>query len=117
MKQFKVAFAVLATCFATALTAQNPELSISQEPTLKINSRAVLVDVVVTDHNGNPVKGLKQEDFKVLEEGKPQSIGYFEEHTAEDLAKRSQELEIPSLPPNVFSNYSPLGTPPAVNVL
>jgi VWFA-related protein len=117
MKRFKTAVAILATSLATVLAAQTPEVTISREPTLKVSSRAVLVDVVVTDKDGNPVKGLKQQDFTVLEQGKPQPIGYFEEHTQEDLASRSEKLEFPSLPPNVFSNYSPLPTPPAVNVL
>ncbi len=117
MKRSIVALAVLAACFSTVLHAQNSDLSISQEPTLKVNSRAVLVDVVVTDANGSPVKGLKSGDFSVVEEGKPQTIGYFEEHTAEDFARRSQKLEFPTLPPNTFSNFSPIPTPPAVNVL
>ena len=117
MKHFNKALMVLAACFATASAAQNSDLSISQEPTLKVNSRAVLVDVVVTDGSGSPVKGLKQGDFTVSEEGKPQTIGYFEEHTAEDLSRRSQKLEFPTLPPNTFSNFSPIPTPPAVNVL
>jgi len=119
MKCFKTAFVaiVLIACVSKISNAQTIDLSISQEPTLKVNSRAVLVDVIVTDRNGNPVKGLKQEDFKILEDGKPQPVSYFEEHTQEDLARRSQKLEFPALPPNVFSNYSPLPTPPAVNVL
>jgi VWFA-related protein len=117
MKCSSAAVAVLATCLAAGLSAQVEKPQENAEPTLKVSSRAVLVDVLVTDKNGNPVKGLKQGDFTVLEDGKPQSLAYFEEHTAEDLARRSQPLEFPSLPPNVFSNYSPLPTPPAVNVL
>ena len=117
MKRFNVAIAILAICFATDSTAQDNEVSISQESTLKVSSRAVLVDVIVTDHDGNPVKGLKREDFTVLEQGNPQAISFFEEHTTQDLARRSQKLEFPTLPSNVFTNYSPLPTPPAVNVL
>jgi len=117
MKCSSAAVAVLGTCLAAGLSAQVEKPQENAEPTLKVSSRAVLVDVLVTDKNGNPVKGLKQGDFTVLEDGKPQSLAYFEEHTAEDLARRSQPLEFPSLPPNVFSNYSPLPTPPAVNVL
>ena len=119
MKHLSAAFVVLLLCACCAMTsiAQNNDVSISQEPTLKVNSRAVLVDVVVTDRNGNSVKGLKEQDFAVSEDGKSQSIGYFEEHTHEDLARRSQKLQFPTLPQNTFSNYSPLPTPPAVNVL
>ncbi|WP_109485614.1 VWA domain-containing protein [Occallatibacter savannae] len=116
MKRLLSTVAVLLLPFACA-SAQSNDQQESAGPTLKVNSRAVLVDVIVTDKNGNPVKGLKQSDFTILEDGTPQSPSFFEEHTAEDLAARSSKLEFPSLPPNVFSNYSPLPTPPAVNVL
>ena len=117
MKWFNAAAAILISSLAAGSSAQNDRPQESPDSTLKVNSRAVLVDVIVTDKSGNPVKGLTQSDFTVLEDGKPQPLAFFEPHTAEDLARRSQKLEFPSLPPNVFSNYSPLPTPPAVNVL
>jgi VWFA-related protein len=118
MKLFKLGIAALTAVFATALIAQSSDTaSTAPETTLKVNSRAVLVDVIVTDKNGNPVKGLKQEDFRVLEQGKKQSISYFEEHAADLLARRGQNRAFPTMPPNVFTNFSPLPTPPAVNVL
>ena len=118
MNWIQPAVATLSVCMATSMAAQgNSAVTNDPESTLKVSSRAVLVDVIVTDRNGNPVKGLKQEDFHVLEQGKPQSIAYFEEHTAEALASRAARMEFPELPPNVFSNFSPLPTPPAVNVL
>jgi VWFA-related protein len=82
--------------------------------TLQINSRAVLVDVLVTDRSGKPVTGLKQDAFTVLEQGKPQTISFFEEHTG---APSSTPKEMPKLPPDVFSNFSPFPDPPAVNLL
>ncbi len=118
MKLFNLGITALTAVFATALLAQsNDTVGNAPETTLKVNSRAVLVDVIVTDKNGNPVKGLKQDDFRVLEQGKKQSISYFEEHTADLLARRGQNRAFPAMPPNVFSNFSPLPTPPAVNVL
>ncbi len=39
--------------------------------------RAVLVDVVVRDRRGQPVRDLTQADFEVLEDGVPQTIGSF----------------------------------------
>jgi VWFA-related protein len=82
--------------------------------TLQINSRAVLVDVIVTDRSGKPVRGLKQDAFTVNEQGKPQSISFFEEHNG---APQAPSKEMPKLPPDVFSNFSPFPDPPAVNVL
>lgn len=118
MKWFRSAIAIMiVTSFAAGSRAQSGTADQNPEPELKISSRAVLVDVIVTDKSGNPVRGLRPADFTVLEDGKPQSLAYFEEHTADHLAQRSQKLELPSLPPNTFSNYSPLPTPPAVNVL
>jgi len=82
--------------------------------TFKISGKAVLLDVVVTDKSGNPVTGLKPEAFSVLEKGKPQTISYFEEHKAADVTK---PVELPTLPMNVFTNFTPIQPPAAVNVL
>ena len=118
MRLFNLGITALTAVFATGLIAQSSDTtSNASETTLKVNSRAVLVDVIVTDKNGNPVKGLKQEDFRVLEQGKKQAISYFEEHTAAASARRGENRAFPQMPPNVFTNFSPLPTPPAVNVL
>lgn len=42
--------------------------------------RITNVDVVVTDHRGNAVRGLRREDFAVLESGKRQAITNFAEY-------------------------------------
>ena len=39
--------------------------------------RAVLVDVVVRDKRGQPVRDLAQSDFEIIEDGVPQKIGSF----------------------------------------
>jgi len=96
-----------------AQTVPPPDTAASSA-TLKINTRAVLVDVLVSDHNGAPVTGLRQDAFTVTEQGKPQTISFFEEHKA---APQQQPVEIPKLPVNVFTNFSPIPLPPAVNVL
>jgi Ca-activated chloride channel family protein len=51
----------------------------SQEASKPIRSTTLLVQltVVVTDKSGQPVAGLKKEDFAVLDEGKPQEIAFF----------------------------------------
>lgn len=51
----------------------------SQTPQLKVSARIVLLDVVVTDRRGTVVRdGLTRDDFKVFEDGQPQSIRNFE---------------------------------------
>jgi VWFA-related protein len=101
------------------LLAQNatPDANIPSS-TLRINSRSVLVDVVVTDKSGKPVTGLTRDAFMVSEQGSPQAIDFFEEHRgALAGAAAGAPKEMPKLPPDVFSNFSPFPEPDAVNVL
>ena len=51
-----------------------------QEPiaTFRAGVRAIQVDAVVTDDDGNPVRGLTADDFEITERGKPQPITTFE---------------------------------------
>ncbi|MGA8505127.1 MAG: hypothetical protein WB762_05920, partial [Candidatus Sulfotelmatobacter sp.] len=39
----------------------------------------MLIRVVVRDKNGNPVHGLKKEDFRLFDQGKEQTISQFDE--------------------------------------
>lgn len=53
----------------------------AQQPRPPVFAREVeqvTVDVVVADKQGNPVTGLKKEDFTVLDEGQPQTIVSFD---------------------------------------
>ena len=114
LKRSLCSIALAISLIAAPLSSQtNQPLAPAEGATLHINSSAVLVDVLVTDRDGRPVKGLKQDAFTVNEQGKPQTISYFEEHTG----VQGPPKEIPKLPPNVFSNFSPFADPPAVNVL
>src|SRR5712692_11977234 len=44
---------------------------------ISVTVPVVNVDVVVTDNNGNFLTGLKKENFRVLEDGVPQTITNF----------------------------------------
>ncbi len=57
-----------------------PALTPAQDttPLIRSNTRVVLLDVVVTDKSGNPVRALNQSDFTIFEDGKPQKISSFE---------------------------------------
>ena len=54
----------------------------ASQPTFKSGVNLVEVDVVVTDKGGQPVRGLREEDFEVTEDGKAVSVETF---TAIDL--------------------------------
>jgi VWFA-related protein len=101
---------------ALALEAQAPAQDSAQLPqdppqsgaTLSIVAREVLLDVVVTGRNGQSVTGLKPTDFSIVEEGESQRLAHLEEHhaiSAEDLARLRS---MPQLPPNTFTNYTPV---------
>jgi len=49
--------------------------------TLTLGTKLMVVDVTVKDKHGNPVHGLKLSDFRLNENGKPQQIKNFDEHT------------------------------------
>lgn len=68
-------FRFLFVLSAVALSAQAP----AQQPavTFKVEINYVEIDAVVTDAQGNFVRGLTKEDFQVTEEGKPQTITAF----------------------------------------
>lgn len=86
-------------------------------PTLKANTRIVVVDVVVQDQKQNPVRNLKASDFTLLEKGQAQSISHFEEHTSLSAGVAAQMPPVPKLEPGTFTNYSPAMSDRALNVL
>jgi Ca-activated chloride channel homolog len=44
---------------------------------LRVETNLVTIPVSVFDRNGRFVSGLRQEDFKIFEDGKEQEVGYF----------------------------------------
>ena len=57
---------------------------------IKVEVNLVLVPVVVKDSSGNPVSGLKKEDFQLRDNGKPQTISTFSMETAETRAASAE---------------------------
>jgi VWFA-related protein len=84
---YGVIAAALAAPLALAVRAQDaaapqtpqpaPPAQAEQTPTFRADINFVRVDVIVTDRQGNPVHDLRQEDFEVTEDGKPQAIQTF----------------------------------------
>ena len=54
-----------------------PQTAPPQTPTFKVQVDYVEVDVLVTDQQGRFVPDLTKEDFRVFEDGKPQSVSTF----------------------------------------
>jgi VWFA-related protein len=100
MKRF-VKHTTVLSVLAGALAAQQPPPA-PQEPGLvvRVTTRMVLVDTVVLDKAGHPVKGLKPDDFKVTEDGAPQRIASF----SECISEPAKPTPMPVLPPHVTTN-------------
>jgi VWFA-related protein len=80
---------------------------------LHAQSRLVVLDVEVTDHD-KPVKGLDRSRFHVFEDGHEVPIASFEENeppASVEIAKA------PTLPPDTYSNVPVYPETSAVNVL
>ena len=99
---------------AQALAPQSPANPIT---TLKANAQLVVIDVIVTDSKQQPVHDLEASDFALLENGAPQQIASFEEHVEMTPAQTIKILPMRSLPPGIFTNYTPVPPNGPVNVL
>ncbi len=103
----KVACCALGWVFGAALLAQapvvrkpptkillpdedssSPQQPVQQDqvPTIRVQTRLVNVAVNVVDEHGSPVGGLGQDDFEILEDGKPQKIAFFDRESATPLS-------------------------------
>jgi VWFA-related protein len=110
----------VALCCATAVYGQAPPsgvlpITYAQVPVIKANTRAVAVDVVVTKGQDEPVTALRKQDFVLREDGKPQAIDFFEEHTMPVASAALAPL--PAMPPHVYTNVPTGPQSDSVNVL
>jgi len=85
--------------------------------TIRAHSNLVVLDVVVADSKKNPVHGLQKSDFTLTENGKPQTIRNFEEHTALPASETSKIVAPKPLPAGLFTNKSPTPANGPVNVI
>ena len=82
----------------TAGEAARPDATV-----FKANVRRVVVDVVVTDSKGQPVRGLTKADFSVAEDGKAQQILSFDANGF-NPGMDYVPPKLPAEPPNTFVN-------------
>jgi len=114
MRRYHLSALIFVPLLCCSLLSQTPPPSAtSQQPVIKSEVRIVLVDVVVTQGKGETVGGLHKEDFQATEDGQPQTISFFEEHTG----GRVSAVPLPPMPPDVYTNYPRVKLTDSVNVL
>src|SRR5712692_5713016 len=81
--------------------AQAPQPATAQAPAvIRSTTRLVQLNVIVHNKKGDPVRGLKKEDFTILDQGQEQQVATFSANAAGPTDPSSAAI----LPPNVFSN-------------
>jgi len=64
--------------------------------TIRSTVSLVEIDVQITNRDGKPVKGLKQEQFTITEDGKPQKISSFEYNDIEQV-ETAGKVDVPPI--------------------
>ena len=102
MRKVRLLFPAITMIVAAAGVLQIPAQPSPQQssaaPTFRAGTRLVQVDVIVRGKKG-PITGLSQDDFTLLDNGKPQRISVF----AVKGTQRSRQAAVP-LPPGTVSN-------------
>ena len=78
----------------------------AQDATFSSNTNLVIIDANVRDRSGKVIPDLKQSDFTLLEDGKPQTISVFE------FQKLEGDTLLPPVPAIKPVAPGPAGTPP-----
>ena len=101
MTRFVVQTTVLVVAASALVAAQQASPPAKDSGmVLHVTTRMVLVDSVVLDKAGDPVKGLKADDFTLTEGGVRQRIASFSERISES----AKPAPPPVLPPHVTTN-------------
>src|SRR5690349_5595744 len=84
--RFSLLFLVVIAALASVSTARAQEVN----DTVRIKTRVVFLDALVKDRKTNlPISNLTQENFQVLDDGKPREVSYF---TREGQARKPLAL-------------------------
>ena len=93
------------TVIAVAFSAYVGSLT-AQAPTFRSGIDVVRIDAVVVDAKGMPIRGLKAEDFTVVEDGKARPIVAFDavDLPVDRTAEPGEAAWVRSAPPDVVTN-------------
>lgn len=83
---------------ATVLPQSRPQKPGEEQP-IRISTQLVQLDAVVTDKNGQVVRGLTKSDFELYESGRKQLISFFE--FVDAIRQRRARWDLP--PARTFS--------------
>jgi VWFA-related protein len=86
---------------AIPAVSQQPDQTTADDDVVKITSKLVQFDVIVTDKNGDQVTGLGIEDFKILQDGKLQKItnfSYISENSEKDSGSKKRPAVLETRP-------------------
>lgn len=111
---------IAAVSLTTTAYPQTQPKAPAPQPTLQstllpANTPPVVLDVIVQNKDGHPVRGLQPEDFRLTEDNVPQTISQAVEHSA--LAPVHQGKALPTLPPGTFTDYTPVPTDGTLDIL
>jgi VWFA-related protein len=99
--------AVLCMAIVVAVEAhrQARPIPIQERPVFRAGIDLVLLDVSVLDRDREPVRGLLAEEFTVREDGKPQTVEYFEEKVLARAPARSAKWMTETSPDVVTNDF------------
>jgi VWFA-related protein len=102
-----------------AASQETPGTVYKSPAVLKANSRLVIVDVVATNKNDEPITDLQPKDFTVLEDGKPQQVRSFsfQQPVAVDVKPGAKPTPRRPLPANVVTNIPEYKSEGSLNVV
>lgn len=106
-----ILLALLVACCApgNCIAQNSADVQSPSEPSfqLKVKSNLVLLRVVARDAKGNPIRGLKKEDFRVFDQGKEQTISQFDEEDGDSPIPASAASSTPAAPAAAAEGSSP----------
>ncbi|MEP6924632.1 MAG: VWA domain-containing protein, partial [Pyrinomonadaceae bacterium] len=74
---FRFLFIIFAATFVFSALPFVCAAQTKDDDVITVDTNLVVLNAVVTDAKGNYVPGLRQKDFQILEDGKPQTIDTF----------------------------------------
>jgi VWFA-related protein len=86
----------------------------SAAPSATAAAPAVVLDILVQDSGGHPVRGLKPANFRLTEGGVVQTLAHVEEHPSPSAAAAPA---FAALPAGTFTDYTPPAPGGALNIL